>query len=46
VAHKKFGEGIILHAEGEGDRTRLLINFDSAGEKWLVLGFAPLTPLD
>ena len=46
VAHKKFGEGIILHAEGEGERTRLLINFDSAGEKWLVLGFAPLTPLD
>lgn len=46
VAHKKFGEGIILHAEGEGERTRLLINFDSAGEKWLVLGFAPLIPLD
>ncbi|SFX56260.1 DNA helicase II [Marinospirillum alkaliphilum] len=46
VEHKKFGVGIILHAEGEGDRTRLLINFDDAGEKWLVLGFAPLTPLD
>lgn len=46
VGHKKFGEGVILHAEGEGERTRLLINFDSAGEKWLVLGFAPLTPLD
>ncbi|WP_114416687.1 DNA helicase II [Marinospirillum perlucidum] len=46
VAHKKFGEGVILHCEGQGDRARLLINFDSAGEKWLVLGFAPLTPLD
>lgn len=46
VEHKKFGVGIILHAEGEGDRTRLLINFEGAGEKWLVLGYAPLTPLD
>lgn len=46
VEHKKFGVGIILHAEGEGERTRLLINFESSGEKWLVLGFAPLTPLD
>ncbi|MBE0506172.1 MAG: DNA helicase II [Marinospirillum sp.] len=46
VEHTKFGVGIILHAEGEGDRTRLLINFESNGEKWLVLGFAPLTPLD
>lgn len=46
VEHKKFGVGIILHAEGEGERTRLLINFDDVGEKWLVLGFAPLTPLD
>lgn len=46
VEHKKFGVGVILHAEGEGDRTRLLINFEGVGEKWLVLGFAPLTPLD
>ncbi len=46
VAHKKFGEGVILQAEGEGDRTRLLINFEGVGEKWLVLGFAPLQPLD
>lgn len=46
VEHKKFGIGVILHAEGEGDRTRLLINFERVGEKWLVLGFAPLTPLD
>lgn len=46
VEHKKFGIGIILHAEGDGERTRLLINFEGVGEKWLVLGFAPLTPLD
>ncbi|GLR64149.1 DNA helicase [Marinospirillum insulare] len=46
VEHKKFGVGVILHAEGEGDRTRLLINFEGVGEKTLVLGFAPLTPLD
>ena len=46
VEHKKFGVGVILHAEGEGERTRLLINFEGVGEKMLVLGFAPLTPLD
>ncbi|ODC04938.1 DNA helicase II [Terasakiispira papahanaumokuakeensis] len=46
VSHPKFGAGIILHAEGDGPKTRLLINFDEVGEKWLVLGFAPLTPLD
>lgn len=46
VEHPKFGAGIIIHAEGQGERTRLLINFDSAGEKWLVLGYAPLTPLN
>jgi len=46
VEHKKFGVGVILHAEGEGERTRLLINFEGVGEKWLVLGFAPLIPLD
>ncbi|WP_027848223.1 DNA helicase II [Marinospirillum minutulum] len=46
VEHKKFGIGVILHAEGQGERTRLLINFEGVGEKWLVLGFAPLIPLD
>lgn len=46
VSHKKFGTGVILHAEGQGERTRLLIHFDQVGEKWLVMGFAPLQPLD
>ncbi len=45
VMHRKFGEGIILNFEGEGARTRIQVNFDQAGSKWLMLGYANLEPL-
>ncbi|WP_404472201.1 DNA helicase II [Vreelandella venusta] len=45
VAHPVFGEGIILNAEGEGARARVQVSFEGNGIKWLVLGFAKLTPL-
>ena len=45
VEHPVFGEGIILNAEGEGARARVQVSFDGNGVKWLVLGFAKLTPL-
>ena len=45
VAHKKFGQGIVLNYEGAGDSARVQINFDNVGSKWLVLSFANLEVL-
>ena len=45
VAHPVFGDGTIIGAEGQGARSRVHINFDDEGDKWLVLGFAKLQPL-
>ncbi|MDR5860141.1 DNA helicase II [Halomonas eurihalina] len=45
VSHPIFGEGVILNAEGEGERARVQVSFEGEGDKWLVLGFAKLTPL-
>jgi len=45
VSHPVFGEGVILNAEGEGERARVHVSFEGEGDKWLVLGFAKLTPL-
>lgn len=46
VSHDSFGEGVVVQSEGDGDRTRIQINFESVGPKWLMLGVAKLTPLD
>lgn len=42
VRHAKFGEGTILNLEGSGSQTRLQVNFENAGAKWLVAAYAPL----
>ncbi|MCA1779415.1 MAG: DNA helicase II [Xanthomonadaceae bacterium] len=44
VAHAKFGVGTVLAVEGQGDNARIQINFDDAGPKWLVAGYASLQP--
>jgi DNA helicase-2/ATP-dependent DNA helicase PcrA len=44
VGHKKFGEGTVLAFEGEGVRARIQVNFDTAGSKWLIAGYAKLEP--
>ena len=44
VRHAKFGEGVILAAEGKGDHTRVQVNFYDVGMKWLVLAYANLQP--
>jgi DNA helicase-2/ATP-dependent DNA helicase PcrA len=46
VLHAKFGEGVVLQSEGSGDRARVQINFQDAGAKWLMMGYANLQPLD
>jgi len=42
VLHPKFGEGILVDVEGSGKNARVQVNFESAGLKWLVLGYANL----
>jgi len=42
VVHPKFGEGIILNYEGQGNSARVQVNFDFEGSKWLVLAYANL----
>jgi DNA helicase-2/ATP-dependent DNA helicase PcrA len=44
VTHAKFGQGVIVSAEGQGADARLQINFGRQGMKWLALEYAKLTP--
>ena len=41
VRHPKFGEGVILDLEGDGDKTVAVVRFGAA-EKRLLLSWAPL----
>ncbi len=43
VSHKKFGEGTVIDFEGTGSRTRVQVNFDYNGPRWLMLQVAKLT---
>ena len=42
VQHQKFGDGIVLNYEGQGQHARVEVNFDQVGSKWLVLSYANL----
>jgi DNA helicase-2/ATP-dependent DNA helicase PcrA len=42
VRHKVFGEGVILDMSGRADKTEALVRFREAGEKRLLLSWAPL----
>ena len=44
VLHPKFGEGVVLNAEGQGNSARVQVNFAEAGAKWLVVAYANLSP--
>jgi DNA helicase-2/ATP-dependent DNA helicase PcrA len=43
VVHPKFGQGVIVSAEGSGTDARLQINFGRQGMKWLAMEYAKLT---
>lgn len=45
VAHKRFGEGVILAMEGGGADLRVQVNFGGQGTKWLALSIAKLDPV-
>ncbi|MEZ5616706.1 MAG: 3'-5' exonuclease [Rhodocyclaceae bacterium] len=43
VAHARFGQGVIVNAEGSGSDARVQVNFGREGVKWLALSVAKLT---
>ncbi|HEX9991779.1 MAG TPA: DNA helicase PcrA [Acidimicrobiales bacterium] len=43
VRHPKFGEGVVIGMEGEGDKAVATVNFPGLGQKQLLLSWAPLT---
>ncbi|NQY33957.1 MAG: DNA helicase II [Alteromonadaceae bacterium] len=45
VKHAKFGEGVVLNYEGNGAQSRIQVNFENSGSKWLVVSFANLQPV-
>lgn len=45
VRHDTFGDGVVLNYEGSGTHTRVQVNFERAGTKWLVLAYARLEAL-
>ena len=45
VSHIRFGEGVIVAAEGSGSDARVQVKFAESGAKWLMLAVAKLTPI-
>ena len=45
VHHATFGDGVVTDCEGRGAHTRVQVNFERAGSKWLVLAYANLSLL-
>ena len=45
VNHARFGDGIVLNLEGQGPQSRVQVNFEDAGSKWLIAGMANLQPV-
>ncbi len=44
VNHARFGDGIVLNLEGQGPQSRVQVNFENAGSKWLIASMANLQP--
>ncbi len=42
VEHPKFGKGVIISTNGDGEEKIAVVNFESAGEKKMFVAFAPL----
>jgi DNA helicase-2/ATP-dependent DNA helicase PcrA len=45
VNHARFGDGIVLNLEGQGPQSRVQVNFEDAGSKWLIASMANLQPV-
>jgi len=42
VEHNRFGKGLVILLEGQGNARKIKVNFEEVGEKTLVLSFAKL----
>ncbi|MCP8352049.1 UvrD-helicase domain-containing protein [Candidatus Synchoanobacter obligatus] len=45
VSHAKFGEGVVLNYEEDGDNSRVQVRFLNHGVKWLLCAYAKLNPV-
>jgi len=45
VNHASFGDGVVLNLEGQGAQSRVQVNFEAAGSKWLIASMANLQPV-
>jgi DNA helicase-2/ATP-dependent DNA helicase PcrA len=46
VSHPKYGQGLVLRKEGEGEDAKLTVSFSGHGLKKLVARYASLKVLD
>jgi len=44
VNHARFGDGIVINLEGQGSQSRVQVNFEKEGSKWLIASMANLQP--
>jgi DNA helicase-2/ATP-dependent DNA helicase PcrA len=44
IRHRQWGLGTVVSVDGAGDRAEAIVRFDEAGEKRLLLAWAPLEP--
>jgi DNA helicase-2/ATP-dependent DNA helicase PcrA len=44
VNHARFGDGTVINLEGQGAQSRVQVNFEKAGSKWLIASMANLQP--
>jgi DNA helicase-2/ATP-dependent DNA helicase PcrA len=43
VQHPEFGDGLVLEAQGQGDRASVLVSFDDKMKRKLLVRLAKLT---
>ncbi len=46
VAHPKYGKGLVLRREGDGDEAKITVSFPGHGLKKLVAKYASLKVVD
>ena len=44
VNHARFGDGTVINLEGQGAQSRVQVNFEKEGSKWLIASMANLLP--
>jgi DNA helicase-2/ATP-dependent DNA helicase PcrA len=45
VNHARFGDGVVVNLEGQGSQSRVQVNFEKEGSKWLIASMANLQPV-